>query len=93
MKEISIKLHLPHGLHMRPAGIFVKEAARYKSKITIFNGDMMADGKSIMGLLTLALGPGSVMRIVAEGPDEEEAIIHLKEVVHQKLDEVESVNK
>ncbi len=74
---------------MRPAGIFVKEASAFKSRITIFNGDMMADGKSIMGILTLALGPGSIMRIVAEGSDEEEAINHLEKIVREKLDEIE----
>jgi len=87
MKELSIRLNLPHGLHMRPAGIFVQEAAKFKSKITIFNGDMMADGKSIMGILTLALGTGSIMRIVAEGADEEKAVEHLKKIVHEKLNE------
>ncbi len=86
MIEISIKLTLEHGLHMRPAGIFVQEASKYKSKITIFNGDQMADGKSIMGLLTLGLGHGSVMKIVADGPDEHRALEHLKNVVTKTLE-------
>lgn len=85
MIEISIRLNLPHGLHMRPAGIFVAEAAKFKSKITIFNDDQMADGKSIMGILTLGLADGSIMKIVADGEDEKEAVEHLKKVVLEKL--------
>ncbi len=85
MLEISIKMSLPQGLHMRPAGIFVHEASKFKSKITIFNDDQMADGKSIMGLLTLGLTNGSVMKIVVEGIDEEAAIHHLEKIVKETL--------
>lgn len=87
MTEVSIRLRLPYGLHMRPASVFVREAARFKSKITVFNGDQMADAKSIMGLLTLALGDGSNMRIVAEGEDEREAVEYLQKVVKERLEE------
>ena len=87
MTEVSIRLRLPYGLHMRPASVFVREAARFKSKITVFNGDQMADAKSIMGLLTLALGDGSNMRIVAEGEDERQAVEYLKKVVKERLEE------
>lgn len=87
MKELSVKLNLPCGLHMRPASVFVREAAKFKSKITVFNGDQMADAKSIMGILTLALGNGSVMRIVADGDDEDKAVEHLKKIIKEHLDE------
>lgn len=88
MIEQTIKLNLLHGFHMRPAGVFVREAAKFKSKITIFYGDQMADGKSIMGLLTLGLTNNSLMKIVIDGPDEKKAMEHLKKVIKEKLQDL-----
>ena len=57
------------GLHARPAALFVQLAKRFASKITVKKGRKIVDGKSIMGLLTLAAGPGARISIVVDGPD------------------------
>lgn len=61
------------GLHLRAAGEFVKVAAQFESEIVVHNGDRAANGKSILGLASLAAARGAVVRIVVDGPDEEVA--------------------
>ncbi|MBI3321543.1 MAG: HPr family phosphocarrier protein [Candidatus Omnitrophica bacterium] len=57
------------GLHARPAALFVQAAKQSSSRITVKKGRKIVDGRSIMGLLTLAAGPGSRIAIIADGPD------------------------
>ena len=73
------------GLHARPAALFVQLAKRFASAVTVKKGRKIVDGKSIMGLLTLAAGPGSRIAIVADGPDASEALERLIEMVTQPL--------
>jgi len=73
------------GLHARPAALFVQLAKRFASAVTVKKGRKIVDGKSIMGLLTLAAGPGSRIAIVADGPDASEALERLIELVTQPL--------
>jgi len=61
------------GLHARAAARFVHAAGRFASQIRVSRGGRTMDGKSILGLLLLAAGRGTVIEITAEGPDEEEA--------------------
>lgn len=82
-KTISI-IH-PQGLHARPAAIFVQTAKRFSAKITIKKGRKIVDGKSIMGLLTLAAHQGSRIAIVADGADAEQALAALEELVTKPL--------
>jgi len=68
----------PTGLHARPASIFITEAKRYKSSLTIRNisdkeGNTV-NAKSIVHLLTLAAGPGNEVEITATGEDEVQAV-------------------
>lgn len=70
------------GLHLRSAGNFVRTAARYKSQIRVATPGMPpVDGKSILGLVTLGAAPGTTLVISAEGPDEQEAVRALIELV------------
>ncbi|MBI1992653.1 MAG: HPr family phosphocarrier protein [Candidatus Omnitrophica bacterium] len=73
------------GLHARPAALFVQLAKRFTSKVTVKKGRKIVDGKSIMGLLTLAAGPGTRIAIVTDGPDAEEALGRLIELVTTPL--------
>ena len=57
------------GLHARPAALFVQKAQQFLSRVTVKKGRKIVDGKSIMGLLTLAAGPGARISIVVDGPD------------------------
>ena len=73
------------GLHARPAALFVQLAKRFTSSVTVKKGRKIVDGKSIMGLLTLAAGPSSRIAIIAKGSDAEEALKQLCELVTNPL--------
>ncbi len=77
MRSTEITIQSEDGLHARPASIFVREAGRFRSEITVTADGVSVNGKSIMGLLTLALCAGARVTIVAEGADEESAIATL----------------
>ena len=68
------------GLHARPASLFVQATNKYKSKVRVIKDAMEVDGKSIMGLLMLAAPKGTILKIVAEGEDEQAVIDHLKKL-------------
>ena len=69
------------GMHARAAGCFVKASTRYEGEVWLAKGKNRVNGKSIMGILTLAAAQGEVLRIEVEGPDEEEALRELIEIV------------
>ena len=73
------------GLHARPAALFVKAAARFESDIIVEKDGNKVSGKSIMGLMTLEAGMGSVMRVTADGVDAEEALDELQHLVESKF--------
>lgn len=75
------------GLHARPAALFVQLAKRFSSRITVKKGRKIVDGKSIMGLLTLAARPGARIAIVADGPDAQQALEQLIALVTTPLPE------
>jgi len=81
----ELKIVNPLGLHARPAALFVKAATRYESDITVEKDGNTVSGKSIMGLMTLEVGVGSVLRVTAEGPDAEEALAELQHLVDNKF--------
>jgi phosphocarrier protein HPr len=71
-REVTIKNRA--GLHTRPAALLVKTAARFKSDFFIYKDGMEINGKSIIGVMTLAAEQGSVLRLRFVGVDEEEAV-------------------
>ena len=75
------------GLHARPAALFVQAAKRFVSTITVKKGRKIVDGKSIMGLLTLAAKQGSRISIISDGPDAIEALEELIALVTEPLPE------
>lgn len=76
------------GIHARPSAAFVKLAAQFRSDVFLEKDGEVINGKSIMGLLMLAAGPGSKLKIVAEGDDAEVAVAQLVELVNGKFGEV-----
>ena len=86
-RDIEIKNKL--GLHARAAAKLVHTAARFKCDIKIRKGDEEVDGKSILGILLLAAGRGSVITVRANGDDENEAMDAIQELIERKFDEVE----
>jgi len=72
---VTIKNKL--GLHARPAALFVQTAAKFSSQIKIIKDGQEVDGKSIMGLMTLAAAFNTQLKLLANGSDENEAINEL----------------
>lgn len=71
-KELKIINKL--GLHARPAMLLVKTASQFQSEIKIVKDDIEVNAKSIMGVLILAAEKGSIVKVIADGPDEKEAV-------------------
>jgi phosphocarrier protein HPr len=84
-KEIPIVNRL--GLHARPAAMFVRIASRYRSEIWVSKEGEEVNGKSIMGLMMLAAGQGSKLRIRCEGLDAEKAMEELEALINTKFNE------
>lgn len=78
------------GLHVRPAGMMVKVANRFKSKIILEKDEDRVDAKSIMGVMMLGASKGSIIRVHAEGEDAEEAVRALEELFENGFGELES---
>jgi len=75
------------GIHARPAAQFVKTASRFSCDIQVEKDDEQADGKSIMGLMMLAAGHGSVLTITAEGDDADDALTALGGLIERNFEE------
>ncbi|SVA94752.1 uncharacterized protein METZ01_LOCUS147606 [marine metagenome] len=75
------------GLHARPASMFVKKATRFKSEILVEKDGEEVNGKSIMGLMMLAAGPGTTLTVTAEGSDAAEALNELEQLVNRNFEE------
>jgi phosphocarrier protein len=84
VREIEIEIKNADGLHMRPAMQFVDVANRFESDITVSNNENNVDGKSIMQMSMLAATCGTKLKIKAEGPDAQQAIDALRELVEEK---------
>lgn len=75
------------GIHARPAALFVKTANRFSCDIFVEKDGEKVNGKSIMGLMMLAAGPGSRLTIHAQGQDAPQALAELETLIHRKFDE------
>lgn len=84
-KEFIIPNRL--GLHARPAALLVKVATRFKSEIYISKDEQVVNGKSIMGVMTLAAEYQSKLIFRISGEDEEEAVLALEELFERKFEE------
>lgn len=71
--RVSVRIVNTYGLHARPAAEFVKVANKFQSDVTVAKDHLEVNGKSIMGVMTLAAECGSHLTIRAEGEDAEAA--------------------
>lgn len=85
VKELTIVNKL--GLHARPAAMFVRTANRHGCEILVEKDAEEVNGKSIMGLMMLAAGCGSKIKISASGEGAQEAVNELEELITRKFDE------
>ena len=84
-REVVIKNRT--GLHTRPAATLVKTASKFISEFLIFKDDMEINGKSIIGVMTLAAEQGSTLHLKFEGPDEEQAAAAVVDLFDRGFDE------
>ena len=75
------------GLHARASAKFVQTVERFEAEISVTRNGETVGGTSIMGLMMLAAGPGSVISITARGPQAEEAMASLTDLVNDKFGE------
>jgi phosphocarrier protein HPr len=87
--EISLAIRNKVGLHARPAALFVQEANKYKTEITVRNGDTTANAKSILSVLTLGADQGCTIVVRADGEDAAQALAALKTLVETGFGEAE----
>ena len=86
-KTVTIRNKL--GLHARAAVKFVNLANRFGASVKIVKDGDEIDGKSILGILTLAATQGTSIRLVVSGKDEEAALAALVELITNRFDEKE----
>ena len=87
MVSDKIKITNHSGLHLRPAGIFCKEAIRFRSHITFGAKGSTANAKSVLSVLGACVKCGDVIELCCEGEDEEQALEAMRRVVESGLGE------
>ncbi len=87
VKQLEIRNKL--GLHARAAALLVQTVNRFSSRVSISKDGQTADGRSIMGILTLAALQGSKILVEASGEDAEQAIKAVEKLVNKKFNETE----
>ncbi|HWT76270.1 MAG TPA: HPr family phosphocarrier protein [Mobilitalea sp.] len=85
MKELRYTITDPLGMHARPAGLFVKQAAGFQSTVTITKDGKEADAKRILGVMSLGAKQGHEIVIKADGADEDAAIEALGSFLKEHL--------
>ncbi|MBN2571508.1 MAG: HPr family phosphocarrier protein [Ignavibacteriales bacterium] len=88
MLEKKVKILNNAGLHTRPAATIVKLAAKYKAEFFIYKDGFMVNGKSIIGVMTLAAEKGSELMLTFDGADEEEISKEIVDFFNRGFDEV-----
>ena len=87
MAERRVTILNKRGLHARAAARFVKLASQFAADLTVAKDGVAVSGRSIMGLMMLAAGPGTELSIRAEGTDADAALDALAGLVAAKFDE------
>ncbi len=87
MKELTLLVHNPTGLHARPAKVLANTAKKYKSDIVVWNGAKKANAKSMVSILTLGVEPGTTVRFEINGEDEADVAQVIEELVSSGLGE------
>lgn len=90
MEQTILDVRNPHGLHARPAALFVQTASKFKSSIILRNlsrAGKEVNAKSILEVLTAGVDQGAQIELVAEGDDADQAIQALSELIQTGLGE------
>lgn len=86
-KRRSFTVSNKQGIHARPAALIVKVANQFEADVFVEKDDVRVNGKSIMGLMMLAAGPGSVLKVEASGKDAESVLDELEALVNSNFEE------
>jgi phosphocarrier protein len=84
-KDLTIENR--NGLHARPAALFVKTSSRFQAEVWVEKDGERVNGKSIMGLMMLAAGKGSILRVSAEGHDALNVLTELELLIQTRFGE------
>lgn len=79
--SVTVTIQNPQGLHMRPAYLFAETASKFESRVELSKDDVLADGKSVLDILTLGAAQGTAILLTAEGEDADEAVKVLEQLV------------
>ena len=82
-KEVEVQNQV--GLHARPATFFIQKANEFKSSIWVEKDERKVNAKSLLGVLSMGITKGTRISIIAEGPDEEEAVKALTEMLVKEI--------
>ncbi|ACV22351.1 HPr family phosphocarrier protein [Slackia heliotrinireducens] len=85
MVSKTVTLINPQGFHMRPAGIFAGNLAKFESSVKLVKNGVETDAKSLMGIMAACIKCGDTIDIVADGPDEAEALACAAEAIESGL--------
>ena len=69
------------GLHARPATFFIQKANEFKSSIWVEKEERKVNAKSLLGVLSLGIVKGTTIQLIADGPDEKEAVEALSKMI------------
>jgi len=81
MPAVEVTIQHGEGLHARPASLFVKTAAQFRSEIFVTHNNRTANAKSILNVLTLGAGQGARVTLSAEGEDADQALHTLEQMI------------
>ena len=84
-QEITVKNEV--GLHARPATYFIQKANEYKSGIWVEKEDRRVNAKSLLGVLSLGIAKDTVITLIADGADEQEAVAALADLIENNFGE------
>lgn len=84
MIEKTVTVQLKPGLQARQAALFVQEANRFEAEIFLMKEERQVNAKSIMGVMSLAIGKGTTVTLTADGNDEEKALDALIRLVEEE---------
>ena len=85
MKEFQYTITDPEGIHARPAGLLIKEAAKFKSAITLEKAGKTADAKRIFAVMDLAAKKGETLTVKVDGEDEDAACTAMVSFLKENL--------
>ncbi len=81
MKSRDVVITNASGLHARPATFFIQKANTYKSTIWVEKDDRKVNAKSLLGVLSLGIAKGMTITLIADGQDEESALVGLAALI------------